>query len=192
MLILKKVAVTGGLACGKSSVCRIFKDLGAYVVSADEIVHQLLNPETHLGQEIIQLLGVIDRAAIAKKVFDDPTLLQGLEKLLHPAVYKAIESQYEQLKSEGKTGLFVAEVPLLFESDPAPDMATIAVLAPETLCIERFKKATGYGEEEFRKRSSRQLDPKEKGRLAQYRIHNEGSLDDLRRQVKNLYNQLTR
>ncbi len=54
MLKLRKVAVTGGLSCGKSSVCRIFKEFGAYVVSADEIVHQLLSPETDLGQEVIR------------------------------------------------------------------------------------------------------------------------------------------
>ena len=57
MLKLKKVAVTGGLSCGKSSVCRIFKELGAYVVSADKIVHQLLSPDANLGQKIVQLIG---------------------------------------------------------------------------------------------------------------------------------------
>ena len=57
MLILRKVAITGGLSCGKSSVCRIFKELGAYVVSADKIVHQLLSPDTNLGQKVIKLIG---------------------------------------------------------------------------------------------------------------------------------------
>ncbi len=57
MLKLKKVAVTGGLSCGKSLVCRILQELGAYVVSADNIVHQLLSSDTNLGQEVIKLLG---------------------------------------------------------------------------------------------------------------------------------------
>ena len=79
MLRLRKVAVTGGLSCGKSSVCRIFKELGAYVVSADEIVHRLLSTKTNLGQQVISLLGKeiitngkINRSTIAKKVFNDP------------------------------------------------------------------------------------------------------------------------
>lgn len=187
--------MTGGLSCGKSSVCRLFKDLGAYVCSADEIVHQLLSPEKHLGQEVIKLIGIeivvnnrIDRNVIAKKVFDQPKLLQALEKLLHPAVYKAIESQYESLKGEGKKGLFVIEIPLLFESEHIPPFdATIAVVAPETLCIERFQK----GEEEYRKRMSRQLSPEEKARRATYVIHNDGSWDSLRSAVANIYHQLT-
>ena len=57
MLKLKKIAVTGGLAAGKTTVCQIFKELGAYVVSADEIVHQLLSPDTAVGQQVVSLLG---------------------------------------------------------------------------------------------------------------------------------------
>ncbi len=199
MLKLKKVAVTGGLSCGKSSVLNLFKELGAHVVSADEIVHQLLSPETHIGQEVIKLIGFdivkkgrIDRAAIAKKVFDQPELLKSLEKILHPAVYDAIESQFERLKSEGKTGLFVVEIPLLFESGNGRDFdATVSITSSEALSIERFKKATSYGEEEFHKRMSQQMDPKEKARRATYVIRNEGSWEDLRREVKNIYNLLT-
>lgn len=195
MLILKKVAVTGGLSCGKSSVCRLFKDLGAHVCSADEIVHQLLSPETHLGQEVIKLIGIdivvdnrIDRNAIAKKVFDQPKLLKSLEKLLHPAVYNAIENQFQKLKSEGKKGLFVIEIPLLFESEsPTPYDATIAVVAPEALCIERF----GKGEEGYRKRMSQQLNPQEKARRANFVIHNDGTLESLRSVVEHIYHQLT-
>ena len=57
MLKLKKIAVTGGLAAGKTTVCQLFKELGAYVVSADEIVHQLLSPDTAVGQQVVSLLG---------------------------------------------------------------------------------------------------------------------------------------
>ncbi len=94
MLKLEKVAITGGLSCGKSSVCRYFKELGAYVISADEIVHQLLIPTNELGQEVIALLGkdiavngTIDRSMIAKKVFENKTLLLSLEKLIHIDLY---------------------------------------------------------------------------------------------------------
>ena len=80
------MAVTGGLSCGKSSVCRIFKELGAYVVSADEIVHQLLSPDTNLGQKIISLLGTeivvnqkLDRSRIAEMYFKNPELLNRLK-----------------------------------------------------------------------------------------------------------------
>ena len=92
MLKLKRAAVTGGLSCGKSSVCRILSELGAYVVSADKIVHQLLSSDANLGQEIVHLLGpsvlvnqTLDRSRIAHIVFHDSELLKALEALVHPA-----------------------------------------------------------------------------------------------------------
>ena len=119
MLTLKKVAITGGLSCGKSSVCRLFKELGAHVVSADEIVHQLLSSTKRLGQQVIELLGddivvdgKIDRNIIAKKVFEDKILLHSLEKLIHPVVLNEIEKQYQQISNQGTFPLFIAEIPL--------------------------------------------------------------------------------
>ena len=85
MLKIKKVAVTGGLAAGKTTVCQLFKELGACVVSADEIVHQLLSPGTAVGQQVVSLLGSdiisdqgLDRKKIAAKVFSQPDLLLSL------------------------------------------------------------------------------------------------------------------
>src|SRR5580700_5876146 len=98
MLKTKKIAVTGGLAAGKTTVCQIFKELGAYVVSADEIVHQLLSPGTTVGQQVIKLLGSdiisgqeLDRKKIAAKVFFQRDLLHLLEEIIHPAVFDEIE-----------------------------------------------------------------------------------------------------
>jgi dephospho-CoA kinase len=89
----RKIAVTGTLSSGKSTVCQLLKEFGAYVVSADEIVHRLLRVETEIGQKVIDLLGEeilsegqIDRAKIAKKVFRNPQLLQALEQIIHPQV----------------------------------------------------------------------------------------------------------
>lgn len=118
MLTLRKVAITGGLSCGKSSVCRFFKELGAHVVSADEIVHQLLSPTQRLGQQVIALIGgdivvngKIDRSIIAKKVFDNKRLLHSLEELIHPVVLNEIEKQYQQVSNQGKAPLFYSRNP---------------------------------------------------------------------------------
>ncbi len=103
MLKLRKVAITGGLSCGKSSVCRILKEFGAYVVSADKIVHQLLSSDTNLGQKIVDLLGTsvlvnqkLDRSRIARIVFHDLELLKALEALVHPAVYRELNRDYQK------------------------------------------------------------------------------------------------
>jgi dephospho-CoA kinase len=197
MLALKKVAITGGLSSGKSSVCRLFEELGAYVVSADKIVHQLLFPDTTIGQRVIQLLGPdiivnhqIDRSKIAKKVFDNAPLLKALEDIIHPAVKDEIEKQYQQAQQHRDFTVFIAEIPLLFEGNEYSFDFTVAVMADKEVCRKRFMQATGYDSTEFDRRMSKQLDPAEKARRADFVLHNEGDLDHLRAQVSQLYQQL--
>lgn len=195
MLKFGKVAVTGGLSCGKTSVCRILSELGATVVSADEIVHQLLSPQSAAGKQAIALLGSdivvngqIDRSKIAKKVFNNQTLLFSLEKILHPAVNNEIERKYQQALAKDKNLLFVAEIPLLFESNLGQFDAVIAVISNEQLCRQRFLKTAHSKADEFDKRMARQLTPAEKAKRADFVIINDGSLEDLRKDVQALYN----
>jgi dephospho-CoA kinase len=200
MLRLRKVAVTGGLSCGKSSVCRFFKKFGAYVVSADEIVHQLLSPDTNPGQNVIRLIGSdilinnqISRSKIAEKVFNNPSLLNSLEKILHPAVQEEVAKLYEKAKEQGNYNLFVAEIPLLFESGKEHFYnAVITVVADKQTSRNRFQNATGYDETEFEKRSMRQLPNHEKAAKADYVITNNGSLEDLETETKKLMNILNK
>lgn len=198
MLTLKKVAITGGLACGKSSVCRLMKNLGAYTVSADAIVHRLLSPNTELGQKVIQLLGktivkngTCDRNEIAKLVFNDPDKLHKLEELLHPAVFQEIEHQYQTVSTNAVPALFVAEVPLLFEvSAEGWFDYVIVVTAPSDLCRARFKQCKGQDDEQFALRSQRQLPLSEKKRRADFIICNNGSMKDLEQQTQLIYDEL--
>ncbi len=199
MLNFKKIAVTGGLSAGKTTVCKIFKELGAYVVSADEIVHELLLPGSALGQKVAHLLGTeivsenaLDRKKIAAKVFSQPHLLAALEKLLHPAVFDEIESRYNQARTEKKFPLFIAEIPLLFEvSGEEKFDAVISVQASPEHCRERFVKHTQNPIEEFERRMKRQIAPEEKAVRAHYAIENNGTLQQLKTQVKTLYSILT-
>lgn len=194
MLKLKKVAITGGLAAGKSTVCRFFKELGAYVISSDEIVRRLLSPDTQLGRQVIQLLGTeivqgdsLNRDRIAEKVFSEPKLLQALEELLHPAVFDVIEQTFEKIAKEGSYPLFIAEVPLLYESERQGHFdLVIAVSAPETTAKQRFGKG-----EAFDQRMMRQLSPAHKAAKADYVIENSGDLDTLKNQVTKHFHILT-
>ena len=193
MLKSRKVAVTGTIASGKTTVCQLFKELGAYVVSADEIVHQLLSPDTDIGQKVIALLGkdiVINgkfsREAIAKKVFFDERLLLSLEELLHPEVQKEIEVHYQE--NFQKYSLFIAEVPLLFESDLQGFYdKTIAVTADEKICKKRFIETTPYDETEFVRRTERMIAFEQKAKMADLTIENNGSLEELRASVEKVY-----
>lgn len=199
MLKLRKGAITGGLSCGKSSVCRILEEFGARVVSADKIVHQLLSFDTKIGQEIIQLLGSyivvnkqIDRSRIAQIVFRNADLLKKLEDILHPAVYEEIEKDYQQeLNKEKRPPLFIAEIPLLFESggDKYFDF-TVAVVADPEICLERFLRNVSRNPKEFEQRSARQLPQLEKAVRADYVIMNSSSLNELEESTRELYQEL--
>ena len=192
---MKKGAVTGGLSCGKSTVCQLLREYGAYVVSADEIVHELLFENQEIIQKVIALLGTeiltdnhIDRAKIAKRVFHQPLYLKSLEDILHPAVFMEIKNQYELKKKEGTTWLFIAEIPLLFETKNDLEFDfTIAVIADEEISKKRFHQSM----DEFDKRSKRQLKNTEKAQKATYVITNNGSLTELKETVNKLYNTIT-
>lgn len=199
MLKLRKVAITGSLSCGKSSVCRILKELGAYVVSSDEIVHQLLLSDTNLGQKIVNLLGPevwgnqkLDRSRIAHIVFQNRELLQALEKLMHPVVYKELDKEYQkQQHLPYPPPLFVAEIPLLFETGGEKEYdKTVVVLADPEVCLKRFQQATGAGQQEFNYRMARQISPLDKAKQADYVLLNNGTWSDLKQSTKKLYENL--
>lgn len=194
-----KIAITGGVASGKSTVCQQFQKLGAVVVSADSIVHELLNSQTDLSQKIIRILGPdilrngkIDRSIVAEKVFKDPKLLRELEAILHPAVLTEIEQRYEKARQAGTSTLFAVEIPLLYEigAEKFYD-AVVAVVADESITKKRWIE-TGHTPEEYERRMNRQFSQKTKSAKATYTIQNNGTLEDLRIQVERLYAMFTR
>ncbi|MCE2984069.1 MAG: dephospho-CoA kinase [Parachlamydia sp.] len=200
MLKLKKVAITGGLSCGKSSVCRLLKELGAYVLSADEIVHQLLSTDDKIIRQVVQLLGPdilveeqIDRFLVAEIVFRDLEKMKELEQILHPAVYEEIKhSHLAQQNANQPPALFVAEVPLLFESNGEKYFdATAVILAEDKTCLERFISSQPSNREEFERRMSNQFKPLEKALRADYVIMNNDTLIALNEPVKQLFAELT-
>lgn len=198
MLKLKQVAITGGLAAGKSTALKIFQELGAYTVSADQIVHQLLSQQTDIIQKVLSLLGKgiltngsIDRNKVALIVFNSEAMLKKLTQILHPVVLEKIAQ--EKRKAETLSfSLFMAEIPLLFEigQDSSYD-ETIAILCSERKALERFQKKTGKSQEDFYKISKLQLSPEEKARRATHVIHNNSSEEDLRTECTKLYSKLT-
>ncbi len=188
MLTLRKIAVTGGMASGKTTVCRCFEELGAYVVDADKIAHQLL--ETDLKQQVIRLLGPqivhngsISRKAVAEIVFHDPKLLSQLEEILHPAVLEEIKKRYKQICQTKKYTAFVAEIPLLFEigAETFYDV-TIAVIA---------QNANQKLPEQYDLRMKRQLSPAAKAAKATYTITNNGTLEELQSEATRVYALIT-
>lgn len=198
MLKSVKVAVTGSISSGKSLFCKFLKELGAYVVSADSIVHQLLSPHNNLGKKVIELLGLeivenglIDREKIANKVFNNIPLLRSLEQIIHPEVFLEIDKEYKRA-CEQNFLLFIAEVPLLFETGAQKFFdKTIAVIADESMCISRFMNATGKEAYIYKLRASQQLAQVEKASMADYIVINEGSEQDLKIEAEKIFIKLT-
>lgn len=185
------MAVTGGLSAGKTTVCRILESCGAYVVSADDIVHQLLSPNTKVGQKVIELLGndvsvgqTFDRKKISEKVFSQPEKLTALEEILHPAVFDEIEKIYTQIKDKNQYSIFVAEIPLFYESKYQTNFYdnVIAVVAEYEICKHRFGS-----EQEYEQRMKRQYSQEQKMAQADFIIVNNGDLNQLKTNVFNLF-----
>lgn len=195
MLELLRVSVTGDPSSGKTEVCRIFQDLGAYVVSADEISHSFLVPQTQVGERIVDLLGkeivvgnTLDRRCIANKVFADVTLLQALEAILHPEVCRVIDEQYTKVSQLSTYSLFVAEVPLLYEICYADWFdQVILVVADKGVRKERFIKKTGNTDKHFYRRCARFASHEEKAVLADCVIENNGTKQELYHKVKEYF-----
>lgn len=187
------IAVTGPLACGKSTFVRLLGELGAETVSADELVHELLarDPETiravvgRFGEEVLDESRV-DRPALAAKVFGDPEALADLESILHPRV----RAETSRRAAASGASVFVSEVPLLFEGgETGPFDATVAVVAPEER-RRAWAMERGMDEDRWRAVEARQLSSEEKARRADVVVENAGDLDTLRSEARKLMDRL--
>ena len=200
MLRLKKVAVTGSIASGKSTVCQFFEEWGAYVVRADQLLHDAFSIDTALGRHVCQLFGnrvlvgsIIDRSAIADEVVKRPELLSELEAVCHPYVNAEVQRLYCDACKEWKGSLFVAEIPLLFESRwPMSSWfdVTVAVISDRAAARDRYVRSEGTGEQ-FDFREARQMPPEEKSRRSTYTIVNDKNLSDLKAEARRLFSILT-
>jgi len=182
------VGITGGIACGKSTVCKKFADLGWEVVSTDSLVHQLLQDDHEVINQIINRWGLkmkntrgsIDKVQLADVIFKSSLDRTWLEGLLHPKVRERWMSSI-QLSSHCN---FVVEVPLLFENDlDALFTKTISVYASPSIQFTRLQKR-GFSEAEINSRINAQMSVEEKSNRAQFVILGDGNLGFLETQIK--------
>ena len=200
MLRLKKIAVTGSIASGKSTICQFFEEWGAYVVRADHLLHRAFSVDTVLGRRVCQLFGdkilvgsVIDRRMVANEVAKNSVLFDTLEAICHPYVNAEVQRSYRDACKRGPCPLFVAEMPLLFESrwpmGPWFDV-TVAVVSDRATARDRYVRSGGTGEQ-FDIREARQMSSEEKSRRSTYTIVNNKDLLDLKAEAQKLFNILT-
>lgn len=183
------IGLTGNIATGKSAVARILAELGAYVIDADALVHQLQRRGTSLhaaivaefGPGILDTAGEIDRARLGARVFADPAALARLEAIVHPAVNQEIEQQISRLPANQ---IIVIEAIKLIETNwHTRCNALWVVTASYQTQLERLMRTRGLTEAQARLRIEAQPPQSEKIALADVVIDNNGSLEHTRAQV---------
>ncbi len=194
------VGLTGGFGCGKSTVLKLFEELGATVLSADSIVHDLLK-RADVRDSIVEMFGPdilvkgeIDRKKLSEKVFPDEAKRRKLEKLLHPLVFETIEQKYK--KSANPTSnteiIMVVEIPLLFETGFDKGVDAVVVVRTDADVVRERLRRKGFSDEEIRIRTAAQFPVDEKVSRADYVIDNSGSPEDTERQVRAVWEDLLR
>ena len=178
---MMRIALTGGIACGKSLVAKFLNDLGVETIDADDIVHELIPDPA-------------ERRRIAAEVFGDEAKRKELEARLHPLVKERIARWLEDFRQETEDGsvfslgskvLRVAIIPLLFEARWEENFDIICCVRSERdLQISRMMTTRGYTREEAEARLKAQMPVEEKAAKSHYVIENNGSAEELKSEVK--------
>ncbi len=191
--------LTGGVACGKSTVAGYFQDLGAYVIDADRVGHELIEPGQssyhdivdHFGKDILDPEGRIDRKKLGPTVFADPQQRLRLNAILHPRIIAHMQKQANEEQRRNPHSLVIIDAPLIFESGMEKSLHKVVVVwcRPEQQ-LERLLARPGVSRQEAERRIQAQMPLEEKRRRADYVIDCAGSLEETRRQVERLFPEL--
>ncbi len=196
-----RVGLTGGIACGKSTIALMLVERGAYILNADTLVHQLYAPGTPTYAEVVRRFGpgilkadaTIDRAKLADVVF--PSRIGELNAIVHPAVVKAQNAWLKEIEHIDPKAIAVVEAALLLEAGAGDDFDKMIVVSCDfTHKVEHFATRTGVSPEsaraEVERRSAAQFSDDEKARKADYLVENSGSIEAAERQVDLIWKDL--
>jgi len=180
------IALTGGIASGKSTVATLLGLHGLRVIDADAIAHQILDAEhawvaATFGAEFVTD-GRVNRTALGGVIFSDPERKKALESYLHPRIRAEIEAQSE--KQDGFNFPYLIDIPLFFETGAYPIADSVVVYTPKALQLARYMKRSGMSEEECLRRIESQMDIEEKKARATWVIDNSSTLKHLQKECE--------
>ncbi|HEX5903220.1 MAG TPA: dephospho-CoA kinase [Actinomycetota bacterium] len=191
------VGLTGGIGSGKSTAARMLRDLGAVVFDADVLAREAVAPGTEghravverFGADVLAPGGELDREALAAVVFADPAARRDLEAIVHPEVRRLFAEGSEAYRDSDR--VVVLSAPLLVETGMHSAFEVLVVMAvPEPVQVERLMRDRGMSEEEIRARMEAQAPLEDKAAVADILLDNEGSPEDLERQVDRIWGDL--
>ena len=193
---MKIIGLTGGIACGKSTVSTELRARGAAIIDADALAHELSQPHQPLfnayvqrfGREIVTADGTLDRAAIARRVFADPAVHAEVDAIAHPLIRMAAEERLRAARDENKRAA-VLDVPLLFEAgwDALADETWVVALPREEQLKRLRSRDKAMDEGEARARIAAQMPLAEKCARADVIIDNSGTKEEIREYIGKLW-----
>jgi dephospho-CoA kinase len=190
------VGLTGGIASGKTVVANMFRSLGTELIDADAISRELVHPGAPCWREIVDHFGEsilgddsrLNRKRLAEIIFRDSDARVWLNRLLHPQILELIRERIGRVQQQNPRRLIVVEAALLIETGTYKEFDRVVVVAAnEQTQRVRLMERDGLNLEEAKRRIETQLPIKEKVKVADYVIDNEGSLEEVKRQVVELY-----
>jgi dephospho-CoA kinase len=193
-----KIAITGGAGSGKTTVARMFRELGAEVLDADAAAREAVAVGTPAWQELRRLFGEeyfhpdgeLNRGKVAQLVFADPEARKKLNDLVHPRVAAALQRRLKELERQG-VGLVLVDVPLLFEAglESAYDRVIVVYVDPEDQ-VRRLQDRDGRGDEEIAGLLKAQWPLADKASRADFVVDNRGPLEETGKQVQEIWTEL--
>ena len=194
-----RIGLTGGIGTGKSTASKIFKELGAFIFDADkEAKRILLSNETvkgelisEFGTDIMTGDGNVDNNKLARIAFQDQNNQLTLNTIVHPYVFKKIDKHFDKELDNSKHDIFVVDAALIYESGADTHMDYVIVIT--ALIKTRMERALAretLSRDEILKRIDLQWPEEDKASLADFVIHNDGSEEELRKNINDIYTEL--
>ena len=197
---MRTIGLTGGIGSGKSTVSKILADLGAFVIDADKVGHEIYLPgkgawqqiSAAFGQDILAEDQTIDRKKLGALVFNSADALKQLNTIVHPIMFKEIEQRIRAKRDEGYASPIVVEAAILIEANwlLLADEVWV-VVTDKNAVIERVAEQRGMAAKDTEARIASQLSNQERLKYATVVIHNNGSLEDLQLQIQQVWGPLT-
>ena len=189
------IGLTGGIGTGKSEVCAILSRLGADVINADFVGHEIYRPDTDgwrqiaetFGAEVLTETGEVDRKKLGAVVFSDAGALERLNAIAHPRIYDAIEKRIARLKEEGGS-VAVVEAALLIEAGWTPLADEVWVIASDEATVVDRLRSRNMDESSIRARIESQMPQSERVQRGDVVIDNDGNLAELAGNIQKLWN----
>ena len=189
------IGLTGGIGTGKSEAARQLEELGALIISADQVGHEAYTVNTEAWEQVVATFGngilqddkEIDRRKLGGIVFSDPSQLKKLNQIMHPRMARIVSDKIEAFRGQG-VDTVVVEAALLFEAGWDSLVEEVWVTAAsEEIIIGRLRERNGLSEEEAKKRINSQMDRMERIGRSDFVINNSGDMAELGTTIKELW-----